>query len=304
MSAHHPRIRIRIHTGYVFLREGLSFSFYMRAPHDEVKQAVVRALDVYVRAVGPQALNLYTDNEGGGEKLDEGGWEVTRRMLLADFWAFIGLGGGAANEQQYCFEYFGRPLPGALPGEQWPDAVRAVSFWLPTEYLEEHGPGRVRELALEVASHLPFNSGHAGLSFNGGFNSMGMEAEVRQRCFRYPGLDIPDVERFSLDLGTRVRGPSWLTFLGQPVLGELGGAAGLRSRLHSPGTTVRELEGDRAVVTLGPWPEAGDTEQGNVLPAYRELARVLEPWLYHARPTPNFHFSPEDWRRWERRFLD
>jgi hypothetical protein len=94
-----------------------------------------------------------------------------------------------------------------------------------------------------------------------------------------------------------------LTFLGQPVLGGLGGAAALRARLHSPDTTVRELDGERAVVTLGEWPEAGDLEQGRTLPAYRELARVLEPWLYEGPPFEK-DFSPEDRRRWERRFLD
>jgi hypothetical protein len=76
----------------------------------------------------------------------------------------------------------------------------------------------------------------------------------------------------------------------------------LRSRLHSPGTTVQEWEGGRAVVRLGEWPEAGDTEQGHTLPAYRELARVLEPWLYEGHGLSGF--PPEDMRRWERRFLD
>jgi hypothetical protein len=64
------------------------------------------------------------------------------------------------------------------------------------------------------------------------------------------------------------------------------------------------LDGERAVVTLGPWPEAGDTEQSNTLPAYRELARVLEPWLYHDPPVQDDDFTPEDMLRWERRFLD
>ena len=115
-------------------------------------------------------------------------------------------------------------------------------------------------------------------------------------------MDVPDIDWVSLHIGTQVRGPSWLTFLGQPVLGELGGVSGLRARLHHPETTVQEMEGDRAVVSLGPWPEAGDTEQGNVLPAYQELARVLEPWLYHE---PRLHAvqNMEDTRRWERRFL-
>ncbi|HYO70822.1 MAG TPA: type VI immunity family protein [Archangium sp.] len=83
-----------------------------------------------------------------------------------------------------------------------------------------------------------------------------------------------------------------------------GGVTALRTRLSSPGTTVQELNGDRAVVTLGPWPEAGDTEQGQLRPAYRELARVLEPWLYRKEPGRPGLEVPETTRRWERRFLD
>jgi hypothetical protein len=94
-----------------------------------------------------------------------------------------------------------------------------------------------------------------------------------------------------------------MTFLGQPVLGEIGGAEGLRARLSSPGTTVEPWEGARAVVTLGPWPEAGDLEAGRTLPEYRELARVLEPWLYQRPPSPN-DWTAEYRQRWERRFLD
>jgi Protein of unknown function (DUF3396) len=63
------------------------------------------------------------------------------------------------------------------------------------------------------------------------------------------------------------------------------------------------MEGERAVVTLGEWPEAGDTEQGRDLPLHRELARVLEPWLYQRQIAWN-GFTLEDMRRWERRFLD
>jgi hypothetical protein len=87
-------------------------------------------------------------------------------------------------------------------------------------------------------------------------------------------------------------------------MSELGSTAGLSSRLQSPDTSVQELEGDRAVITLGPWPEAGDTDSGQELPAYRELARVLEPWLYHEPPLRGSDFTPEDLLRWERRFLD
>lgn len=299
MSEHYPRVRIRAVNGYLLVREGLSFSFYMRRPHSEVKQAVLKALETYQRAVGPQALSSYVDEEGYHQELDVAGWEHTRREMLDGPTAGIRLHDTVASGNQYRFEYHGRPLfdPSVHDG---PDAVTAVSFWLPTEYLEAHGPGHVRELALELAAPLPLCSGHAGLSFNGDLDLVGVTAEVHKHSPRYPGLDIPNVGGHSWRLGTRIPTVSWLTFLGQPVLGQLGGAAGLRERLHSPGTTVQELDGERAVVTLGPWPEAGDTEQGHTLPAYRELARVLEPWLYFEQ---RLRVS-EEYRRWERRFLD
>jgi hypothetical protein len=64
------------------------------------------------------------------------------------------------------------------------------------------------------------------------------------------------------------------------------------------------MEGGRAVVTLGEWPEMGDLEKGQTLPAYRELAQVLEPWLYRSPKPFWYRGTLEEMRRWERRFLD
>jgi hypothetical protein len=181
--------------------------------------------------------------------------------------------------------------------------VCEASFWLPAEFLEAQGPAQVRELALAMAAPIPLSSGHAGLSFNGGRVS-GTKDAVRKVCFRFPGIDISQELVGRSQLGTHIYGVHWLTFLGQPALGALGGVEGLRAQLHSPGTTVQELEGERAVITLGEWPEAGDTERGDTLPAYRELARVLEPWFYFEEDYGDSSFSDAEKRRWERRFLD
>ncbi|HEX8439616.1 DUF3396 domain-containing protein [Archangium sp.] len=263
----------------------------------------MRSMDTYVQAVGTENLGFYVDGEGDSWELDQEGWAVNRRRLLEEPWPRVILEDASTDALRgYQFEYKGR----RIDDPEWPGSelyACVASFWLPTEYLEEHGPGRVRELALELAAPLPLCSGNVGLAFLGPNDAVGVPKEIRDRCFRYPGMDIPDVMSYAYNIGTRVRGPSWLTFLGQPVLGELGDVAALRSRLHSPGTTVQELEGGRAVVTLGEWPDAGDTEQGRTLPAYRELARVLEPWLYEG-PKFQTDFSPEDRRRWARRFLD
>ena len=303
MSECYPRIRIPAPSGYILLREGLSLCFYIRRPHQEIARRVLHSLETYLQAVGAQALGQYADEQGELQELDDAGWKRIRGELLEDEWPLIQLLDASNREDRYQFEYFGKPL-GAPSLEDDPNASCAVSFWLPTEYLEEHGPSRVRELALALATPLPFCFGQVGLSFNGQTDRIGIMREIRAQCFRYPGMDIPHPSWHSWHLGTRVRGPSWLTFLGQPVLGELGGAVGLRSRLPSPDTTIQELEGERAVVTLGKWPEAGDTEQGNTLPAYRELARVLEPWLYREQRGQDPDFPPEDMLRWERRFLD
>ncbi|PTL79399.1 DUF3396 domain-containing protein [Vitiosangium sp. GDMCC 1.1324] len=302
MSRPYPRIRIRAENGYLLIREGLTLTFYIRRSHQDISQHIARSLETYLRAVGQTALGLYADKEGDWQFLDEVGWSLIRQEFNARRSAYIHLTDASSTETRYKFLYQGRRMDAPFLKSE-PGATSAVSFWLPTEYLEEQGPERVRDLALELASRLPFCTGNVGLAFNCDTSLVGVSQEIHKRWFRHPGMDVPDTSWVSLHIGTQVRGPSWLTFLGQPVLGELGGAAGLRAQLHHPETTVQELEGDRAVVILGPIPEAGDTEQGHDLPAYRELARVLEPWLYHE---PQLHTSApmEDVRRWERRFLD
>ena len=301
-ASHYPTIRIRAENGYLLIREGLSLTFHIRRSHKDISQSIGHSLEAYLRATGANVLGLYADEEGYWQSLDEAGWAVIRGELNNSMNAYISLADASGTEQRFRFIYQGRRLEDPFLKNQ-PGATSAVSFWLPTEYLEEHGPGRVRELAMELASLLPFCTGNTGLSFHCDTGLVGVQGAVGKLRFRYPGMDVPNMSWLSLHIGTQVRGPSWLTFLGQPVLGELGGVSGLRAQLHHPETTVQELEGARAVVTLGPWPEAGDTEQGRFLPAYRELARVLEPWLYH-EPRRHPSQSMEDTRRWERRFLD
>jgi len=302
MSEHYPRIRVETVNGYTRIREGLSLTFYLPPRHPEYAEDVLRALDMYRRYVGPAALGLYADTHGEWQQLNEAGWALTCKELREWKCVDVLLEEDSPRGTQYAFYYKGKD-EGFVTQMNQPEAMCEAIFWLPTEYLEEHGPGRVRELASELAMLLPVCSGFCGLSFNGDLGLMGMYRKLLPYWKRYPGIDIPSPSGYSWTMGKRLRGPHWVNFLSQPVLGELGGASGLRERLKSPETTVEELPGDKAVITLGPWPEAGDMEQGQVLPEYRELARVLEPWLYH-RETSMLDQSLEETRRWERRFLD
>lgn len=78
---------------------------------------------------------------------------------------------------------------------------------------------------------------------------------------------------------------------------------------------MHELDGERVIVSLGERPEAGDLTTGQTLPAYRELARLLEPWLEPLRLSErnlsdepprysDMRFTEDEARRWWRRFLD
>lgn len=302
MSRHYPRIRIETESGYTRVREGLSLTFYMRRSHWEIASAVLQALDVYLQSVGPKALGLYASEEGEWRELNATGWELIRRKIVERRLALINLQEDSETGSRYAFLYYGRDDEFRERMNK-PDVVCEATFLLPTEFLEEQGLGRVRELAIGIATQLPWCTGHCGLSFNGELDMVGVPRALAQYWFRYPGIDVPSPYGHANDIGTRVNGVHWLNFLGQPMLGELGGIQTLRERLHSPGTTVHELEGDRVLVALGEWPKAGDTENGEVLPAYRELARVLEPWLFR-EPHRMLNRSEEETRRWERRFLD
>jgi hypothetical protein len=305
------------------VRDLVRILFFVPHDHFDIAAGVARALDSYLRAVqgNPRALSEYVCCYWESSKLDERGWELIRQTLepkgrrdFEDFEpheAFYPEKDGAypyfviygEQDSGYCFDYHAR-----LPWRQAPPhKVSILRVTLPTEYLLEHGPGRVRELALDMASHLPFASGHAGLALGLAHSPWERLDLLRPLLLRHPGFDLRDASLHD-DIGTRVDGVHWLNFLGQPVLGLLGGASGLRARLHSPSTTVHEMEGERVLVTLGPAPEAGDLALGHTLPAYRELARVLEPWL---EPFPwaflhrqHREDAEETLRRWWRRFLD
>lgn len=306
----------------VLARDVVRIIFFLPHDHHHLTAGVTHALDTYRRAIAecPGALSKYTCCWWEPFELEETDWERIRETLepkeprfFEDYEPhdarfaekdgadpYFTLFGEQGNG--YSFSYHAR-LPWREPP---PHSVSVLSATLPTEYLEENGAHHVRELAMAMASRLPFATGHAGLALRLWHPIHDQLDRLRTEIFRHPGFDVREASHYD-GMGTRVDGIHWMNFLGLPVLAQLGGAAGLRARLHSPTTTVQELEGERAVVTLGEAPEAGDLEQGQTLPAYRELARVLEPylepfpWGFLARKSPSVE---EELRRWWRRFLD
>ncbi|MFE8602652.1 type VI immunity family protein [Archangium violaceum] len=311
------------HWDRLIARDVVRIVFFVPRDHFDIADGVSHTLDSYLRAVSayPDALSQYTCCDWEPSELDDRGWEQIRATLnpkeqryAEDYTRdeasqllkdgadpYFGIYG--TQDSGFSFEYHAR-----VPWRQAsPDRASVLRVTLPTEYLDERGASSVRELALELAARLPFASGHAGLALDVAYPRLGRLDTLRPLIFRHPGFDVRDAG-IRDELGVKVDGVHWMNFLGEPMLGELGGAPGVRVRLHSPSTDVQALDSERVLVTLGPEPETGDTAHGQSLPAYRELARVLEPWR---EPFPWDHLGnqgkaadEEEWRRWWRRFLD
>lgn len=292
----HPKLQRYMTNGFLILRDGLVLTFFIRRPHQEISAAVLRALDLYRDAVGPEKLGWYTHADGELHPLDSEGWTFIQGKLRSENGWPVELWESDEQVGGYRFEYRAR-LPALGSNLHSPDATCAAAFWLPTEYLEERGSARVKELAVALARELPLSTGYASLAFNTLSDELGVDQMLHELAFRYPGLDILDM-RITQRIGARPKGAYWLNFYGQPLLEKLGGASGLRERLALPGVSLQELEADKVMVALGEWPEV----EGEMRP-YRQLARVLEPHLYQETVRwPGF--PPEELRRWERRFLD
>lgn len=305
----------------LLVRDVIRLVFFVPYDNFDIAPAVSHALDSYLRAVeGQPALSRYVCCYWEEYNLGDRGWELirgcltpTRRRFADDYTddeAFYPLKDGAdpyfhihgEKDSGYCFSYDAR-IPWREP---LPHSVSVLSATLPTELLETRGGGFVRDLALDMASRLPFASGHAGLALSTWHSVIDDLGRLGPLITRHPGFDIRGAS-IRDDLGTWVDGVHWLNFLGSPVLHALGGASALRSRLASPSTTVHELGGERAVVSLGPEPEAGDLTRGQTLPAYQEFARLLEP-CFEPFPWRRYPFKDpsveETLRRWHQRFLD
>lgn len=304
MSERYPRVRRYSKDGLLALREGLHLCFFMQRSHADVSPLVARALDVYLDTVGRDTLGWYAAPDGEFRPLDDTGWKYIRSRLLDTTHAeacSLELLEHAHQVAGYRFEYNGNKLETPTAAQR-SGMVSGVSCWLPTEYLEERGPGRVRELAVALARVLPLTSGYASLAFNS-MQVLGADRIIRELCVQYPGLDVHALSATTQAIGAGVRGAYWLNFFGQPLLGQLGGARGLLEQLHRPGIDIQELEQDKVMVALGEWPAMGHEAQSEALRPYRELARVLEPYLYEEKLRWR-SLNPTRMRQWQRRFLD
>ncbi|NVJ21392.1 DUF3396 domain-containing protein [Myxococcus sp. AM011] len=269
--------------GDVVVRDGLVLCFYMRHSHRDVADRVWGALEKYRRAIPPHALGWYGSDDGDTLPLDEAGWAHIRHQIVERPWGgewIVELTELPDKVGGYHVDYDGRKLDEPLFSRD-DSATSGLCFSFPTEYLLTHGPEHFRALALDIARELPFSFGYASpalLSHPGVWFCV--RQQVQEVLQRYLGLDLPRLGGTSRRMGTQARGAYWLTFMGPPLLAQLGGREAVERQVDLPGVRVEPLDEERILVALDEWPEALDMEKQPVPLPYRELERVLEPFLY------------------------
>ncbi|WP_375759983.1 type VI immunity family protein [Corallococcus exercitus] len=302
----------------------LRIVFYLPHDHGVVAPVVRRLLDIYLAFIAASGGALTTGEDPDISEapfpLTPATWEEVHQELkkarfgpMEDrdqdsiwfriltkrgFDTLVHLTGGESDPSGYEFSFRSR-LPWREPSGEY----SVLSVKVPMQFLEDQGPEKAFELARALAEPLPFSTGHAGLSLSFTRGRSRLLPLLKDHLVRHPGWDVPRESTWGMEEG--IDGIHWMTFLGAPLLDTLGGPEAIRARLQHPETTVQELTGSRALIRLGPAPLAGDTKLGETLPAYRELARFLEPWLQPSPPFTSFEgYTPEEMRQWWRRFLE
>ena len=205
MSQHFPRIRFHDSYGTQVIRDGLKICFYMRRSSRQVAPAVMQVLETYLRAVGPQRMEWYLDIEGDWQLLSPETWEANRRHLLEATYPRVVLTDDPSCASAVRFEYYGEG-PDDAHGDTDPDRVSAWGSGCPRNSSMNRGRAVCASWLLELATPLPFNSGHAGLCFNAIYGYHETEKELSRLCLRYPGIDMLAMEDLSLKAGHPVEG--------------------------------------------------------------------------------------------------
>ncbi|XXF77569.1 DUF3396 domain-containing protein [Myxococcaceae bacterium GXIMD 01537] len=300
MKLNIPHIRVRDGRGREILREGIVLSFYMPHAQKEIAAGVWRAIQHYRQFIPTDALQYFLTNCGEWSWLVGDGWNDIHEEIL-DIPSHLEAGAVLVEREDetgaYNVEYSAKSSVDTGSTLE----VSALDFTLPIAALEERGPSAIRELALSIAAELPLSFGYVSPAFvsPGGVTPMLYPAFL-EYCARYPGMDAYNMRRTSNSIGTGARGAYWLTFLGEPLLGQLGGAEGLRQRLPPSVKLVPAGEG-RLCVALGEWPVVAEEPGSNTLEHYRALARLLEPHFREERTT--WLVNEDFQRQWHRRFL-
>lgn len=155
----------------------------------------------------------------------------------------------------------------------------------------------------ELGSLVPVFHGTGGFSFSESMQTGERQANepyLIAAAMRFSGVDVKALSATSLCCDRAIRGVNWLTLVNASFVKRLGGEKALRGwfseaiQLHSMPWGL--------MIQAGPEPGLGNVNEGETLPLYREVNRVLRPVRVPVHMNLGVDFDEALTRRWIGRF--
>jgi hypothetical protein len=300
-------IRIAGEYGGPRLRDGLVVVFFKQTPFEGWAAEVQRVFEHWRQTV-PKDAAAYA--AVGGAATDPK--PVTARTLSAisgqldpakgkkrEISTFEIMGPQDLNAD-HVFSMVGNSEAGS---SERPNETNFFGASFPTEWAGPDGEA-LAKFAMEVEAIATYDSGYAScaLLWSTDAEIRKIRRDVASLAFRHPGFDVPDPSETRYELARRCIGANWLTFLGPDLVEELGGHDEIGSGSTDSGLLVGQGAHGTWLRAPGP-PQPGDVNRDDDLPELRAMAALLEPVCWFGEESRMFS-EPEDFERWQRRFLD
>lgn len=293
----------------VALRNGIVAAFYFDKPPQVIAPEISLILDAYMAAIPAGVLKYSVTSASAGQFKPFGPGTIAechkqlnpKRVAKRELTGIL-LNSGGAQASQYEF-HFVAPRPDR--GE--PEAASVLKMIFPVDVVARGREQEFVDRVREISESMDYLCGHCSFSLVPMLSALGSvtSKELRRLALRHPGYDLPSNRGTSFFLGQRVRGASWITWLGPGLTALLGGIFALRKQLREPIELEELTKG--VMIRAGLVPELGDVNRKISTPLLRKVAAVLEPITFFGDHYAMLYqtFGDEDLlRRWERRFLD
>jgi len=288
-------------------RHVLAMNFFVRGPLRRHSDAVVAAYRRWISIAGAQRFRFYaTETMSKHAKVNAKTLEMLPTWLTEagaerKFVSIELKDGDVYNDTpRWLLKVHSEEARAADPSF---DRLALVQLaWPPDEGLLDIA----QDYFLDVCRTLPVRyaaAGHAMLTSP--YFEEDSQTFAWARSMRHPGLDllvgINDLWAVRRD---GVKTVNWLTMIDAALAGERGGSAALTRQVSAPVAVIELPTG--LVFRAGATPELGDVNRGDPLDAYRQVHRLLRPFVARAASrAKSFSIRADDGtstERWYTRF--
>lgn len=162
--------------------------------------------------------------------------------------------------------------------EEEEPAMGGLTLTLPVSWAAK--PDRLLEMTQTIADAVDFESGHCGFSLAwdpGGDSATDAMSRMLGVANRFLGLDLPKLNTTvsSLQRSAKpgIKTVQWLTFLGTPVIDQLGGETAVKARLATVAKVHITTTG--ILVQAGEAPTIGDSNRQDDITALKAVGQAL-----------------------------